>query len=248
MSRASVVQPPRIAVWLIELFASDAQIEPVQGDLLEDFSLIASRSGIPAARRWYWKQSLKTSLQLFRSGFRSAPGLIAVTTIGAYFFLWATQWLPARLVIDVFDHYPGFFDAHFYCWLLCLHYGGPIVSWIVAILLGCLIGVVANGKEIVATATFGVFRIVVAPIFTIALFGAYMALLPHNYRNSNLGYIGVVVMRGVNFAEAYRQGYGRMGFLFLYFIQPFASVLLPILGGVIVRRFRLTAAHRPLGA
>jgi hypothetical protein len=248
---ASPARPPRLASWLASLFALDNQAEPIEGDLLEEFSAIASRANPAAARRWYWKQSLKTSAHLFWTSLRTAPGLIAATTIGAFFFLWATQWLPVRLVFGVLEHYSGFFDAHFDGWWFCVHYGGAIVGWIVAILLGCLIGVVARGREIVATAAFGVFRIVGAPIPTIALFWTCRAILPHHLlqlMSWNTSYIGVVVVRGINFAEAYRQGYGRIGLLFLYYIQPFASVLPPILGGLLVRRIRQSASRVPVAA
>jgi hypothetical protein len=240
------VHPPRLASWLIGMFASPQQEEAIDGDLLEEFSEIEVSRGKSVARRWYWKQSLKTSVQLFWTAVRSAPGLIAVTTVGAFFFLWATQSLPARLLIGVLDHYHGFFDAHFDGWLFCMHYGGLIVGWSVAILLGCLIGVVAKGKEIAATATFGLFRIVGAPIPTIALFWAYRALFPHHPMNWNTGYIGVVVTRGLDFAEGYRQGYGRIGLVVLYLIQPFSSVLPPILGGLIVRKIRSSSEQQRL--
>lgn len=238
---------PSLAAWLIGLFAASGNAEPIAGDLLEEFSKMSSAWGAKAARRWYWKQSLKTSAHLFWTSLRSAPGLIAGVTIGGFFFLWATQWFPSRLVFGVLDHDPGIFEAHYGVWLFCTHYGIQIVGWIVAVLLGCFIGIVARGREIVATAAFGVFRIVGAPTLTIALFWVFRALFPHDHFMAwNTTYIGVIVMRGVNFAEAYRQGYGRIGLLFLYFIQPFASVLLPILGGLLVRKIRSFSSEPPL--
>ncbi len=251
MTRHPAPRPPRIASCLIGMFAPQQQAEAIDGDLLEEFSEIKISRGAPAARRWYWKQSLKTSVHLFCVGLRSAPGLIACTTIGAFFFLWATQWLPVHLVFGILERYSNFFDAHFRFWWFCVHYGGAIVGWTVAVLLGCLIGLLAKGKEVVATATFGVFRIVGAPFLTILLFRASIALLPHHvleFMGSNVGYIGVILMRGINFAQAYRQGYGRIGLLLSYCIQPFTSVFLPILGGLIVRKVRQSSARTPLVA
>ncbi len=60
MSQASFVQPPRIAVWLVDLFTPDKQAESIPGDLLEEFSDLASKSGVAFARRWYWRHSVKT--------------------------------------------------------------------------------------------------------------------------------------------------------------------------------------------
>jgi len=250
-SHNSPARPPRIASWVIGMFAYREQAEAIDGDLLEEFSEINVSKGASVARRWYWKQSLKTSAHLFWTAFRSAPGLIAVTTIGAFLFLWATQSLPVRLVYSLLELHSDFFDAHSYSWSFCVHYGAAIVGWIVAILLGCSIGLVAKGKEIVATATFGVFRIAGAWIPTILLFWGCRVLLPHHwldYMQWNTTYIGVVVLRGFNFAEAYRAGYGRVGYLFLYFIQPFASVLPPILGGLLVRKIRQSATRAPVVA
>lgn len=53
-------RPPRIAAWLVELFVSVEQAESILGDLHEEFSDVASKSGVVAARRWYWRQSINT--------------------------------------------------------------------------------------------------------------------------------------------------------------------------------------------
>jgi hypothetical protein len=45
MSRTSF-SPPRIATWLVDLFASDEQAESITGDLIEGFSEQASKSGL----------------------------------------------------------------------------------------------------------------------------------------------------------------------------------------------------------
>jgi len=246
-TNGSQQRPPALAVWLVDLFSCGDNAEPITGDLLEEFSVIASGKGIGAARRWYWKQSLKTSVKLFGSAVRSAPWLITSSRPAPFSSRALRNRYRLAWFFGVLGHYPDVYEDHMNFWSFCIRYGIPIVGWVVAILLGCLIGVVAKYREIVATATFGVFRIVGAPIPTIALFWTYRALFPHHPVYWNTSYIGVVVMRGLNFAEAYRQGYGRIGFLFLYFIQPFASVLPPILGGLIVRKIRSSStAQSPL--
>ncbi len=55
-----LVQPPRIAVWLLSLFALAEKAESILGDLLEEFSLLVSKSGTASARRRYWRQTIKT--------------------------------------------------------------------------------------------------------------------------------------------------------------------------------------------
>jgi hypothetical protein len=47
------VQPPGLAVWLVNLFTLPGTAEAIMGDLLEEFSEIAHRAGVVFARRWY---------------------------------------------------------------------------------------------------------------------------------------------------------------------------------------------------
>ena len=54
------VHPPRVVSWFVDLFPPIEQTETIQGDLLEEFSGLVSTSGIDLARRWYWRQSVKT--------------------------------------------------------------------------------------------------------------------------------------------------------------------------------------------
>ncbi|PYU25301.1 MAG: hypothetical protein DMG30_05885 [Acidobacteria bacterium] len=49
-SQADFVRPARIAIWLVKLFAS-AEEESILGDLLEEYSNLALKSGVAFARR-----------------------------------------------------------------------------------------------------------------------------------------------------------------------------------------------------
>jgi hypothetical protein len=62
-SQPHLVQPPPIAVWLLNLFALGEEAESIQGDLLEEFSLLASKSG---------------------SGFRTAPWITTAAVVGGF--------------------------------------------------------------------------------------------------------------------------------------------------------------------
>jgi hypothetical protein len=75
MTKPSFVQPPRFAVWLVNLFTPYEQAESIPGDLLEEFSELALKSDGAFARRWYWRQSVKTIGHLIGCGFRSVPWL-----------------------------------------------------------------------------------------------------------------------------------------------------------------------------
>jgi hypothetical protein len=50
------LQPPRLAVWLVNLFTLPDNAEAIMGDLLEESSQIAHQAGVVSARRWYWRQ------------------------------------------------------------------------------------------------------------------------------------------------------------------------------------------------
>jgi hypothetical protein len=73
MSQARFVRPPRIALWLVDLFTPSEQAESIPGDLLEEFLELALKSGDAFARRWYWRQSVKTVAHLIATGFLVVP-------------------------------------------------------------------------------------------------------------------------------------------------------------------------------
>jgi hypothetical protein len=49
-SQAFFLQPPRIAVWLVSQFTPAEESESILGDLLEEISQLASKSGVAVAR------------------------------------------------------------------------------------------------------------------------------------------------------------------------------------------------------
>jgi hypothetical protein len=69
-------RPPSLAIWLTTLFTPSTQADAVLGDLSEEFSQIASTAGRALARRWYWRQSVKTIAHFYAAGLRVKPGLI----------------------------------------------------------------------------------------------------------------------------------------------------------------------------
>lgn len=87
MSQADSVQPLRLAVWLITLFAPAERAESISGDLLEEFSQLSSQSGVPFARRWFWRQTVRTVAHLAVAEIRATPWRHAVTAITGFFLL-----------------------------------------------------------------------------------------------------------------------------------------------------------------
>jgi hypothetical protein len=193
----------------------------------------------PAARLWYWKQSLKTSTHLVWTSLRTAPWLIACTTLAGFAILRYAQDvanLPTRLVCAIIDRDSSFYMNHFSSWQFSLNYGLPAVNWIFAVLIGCLIAAAAKGREVVATAIFGVFELLVAPILAFLLLVVVeQMILGHHLIFSDSVYIRLGV------ADIYH--YGGLGGLLLYFTQPLTTVLLPVIGGTIIRKIRSLAAQ-----
>ena len=68
-----VAHPPRLAVWLVDLFASAHEADVVLGDLSEEFTAIVARQGGRQARRWYWRQCRRTIVHLAVGSFRGKP-------------------------------------------------------------------------------------------------------------------------------------------------------------------------------
>jgi hypothetical protein len=153
MTRVSVTQPPRLAVWLVNLFTPFEQSESIPGDLLEEFSDLSSKSGVPSARRWYWRQSAKTVAQLIRSGFRVAPWLTAGATVGGYLLGWALYYLSEKAVIAVLYKYQVY--AHVDPYVFWLIYAVLVERLLEPMLVGFVVARVAKGREMIATTTLG---------------------------------------------------------------------------------------------
>ncbi len=147
-AQANIAQLPRLATWLVNLFIS-AEGESIVGDLSEEFFLFASKSGVAFARRWYWRQSLKTIRHLIVAGFLAAPASVTAVVIGGFFLHGFVLRLPEKLLSALTDRYLAFWSTHFeaYVWLL----NGMSVELIVAsMFVGCMVALAAKGREMIA--------------------------------------------------------------------------------------------------
>jgi hypothetical protein len=144
-------QPPRIAVWLVNLFIPAEEAESILGDLLEEFSRLASKSTF-FAQRWYWRQALKTIAHLGGNGFRSAPWSTAAAVIGGFVLHRFVSGLPDKILSAVTDRYLAYWSTHFkaYNWVLK---GMPIEQLIGTMFVGCVVAFAAKGREMIATMT-----------------------------------------------------------------------------------------------
>jgi len=142
--------PPRIAVRLLNLFTTGKEAESIQGDLLEEFSHLASRSGVAVARRWYWRQTMKTIAHLIGIGFFAAPWATTAAVIGGFLVNLLVSGLPERAIFAVLERY-SVFNHHFNAYLFFASYGAASGHVIASMFAGCLVALVAKGREMVAT-------------------------------------------------------------------------------------------------
>ena len=172
MFQAPFLRPPRMAVWLVDLFTPNKQSESIPGDLLEEFSELASKSGVAFARRWYWRQSVKTVAHLIATGFLVAPWLTAGTVVAGWLLCWGFVWSTQKAVVAVLDKYQVYahIDAHVF-WLI---YALLIERLVEPFIIGCIIAVAAKGREMVVTMTLG---LVVGASSGAEL--AHLMLMPH---------------------------------------------------------------------
>ena len=171
MSPSTLAHPPRIASWLVELFASAEQAESILGDLSEEFSDLASRSGIDHACRWYWRQSAKTIAHLAGAAFRVAPlWLAAVVFLGFTFSLFGAA-LPEQFIVALLRTQRPYSNRHYEAYVWLLTYGIPIVRFTQSLLIGCIVAVLAKGREMVATMTVSVLRAAMIASLLFIFFG-----------------------------------------------------------------------------
>ena len=151
-SVSDFVQPPRLSSWLLNLFTPPDEEETIVGDLLEEFSLLASKSGVAFARSWYRRQVMKTLVHLFGTAFRVAPWSTTVAVLGGLLLYRFASGLPDKLLSAVTDKYLFYWSAHFQAYLWVLK--GMLPAYLILrMFVGCMVALVAKGKEMVATMT-----------------------------------------------------------------------------------------------
>ena len=220
MQEEHVVQPPRIAVWLLEQFTPDNQTEAIPGDLLEEFSDIASRQGIASARRWYWRQSIRSIGHLIGDGLRVASWLIGGSAVTACLLGACVMWLTENTVNIVHHRYHVYY-----------HVSAPIFWWVYAILverlvnpllMGGTVGLMVKGRELAAAITLSLF------------IGISSAL-------------GLVLMATAdtprNFPSWYADPMLHLRILRPLLVTTFLSPIMIVIGGITVRNVR-SAKHK----
>jgi hypothetical protein len=161
MLREPCVHPPQVASWLVDLFAPEEQAESITGDLLEEFSDLASKSGVAFARRWYWRQSVRTIVHLMGTGFRFAPWRIAGAVVGGFLLYWFGAGKIEQVVVAVVDFRRQPHVTPYYTWpqvqarMFWVKYGVLAGYLLLSFFIGCIVAIAVKGREMVAAITLG---------------------------------------------------------------------------------------------
>jgi hypothetical protein len=156
-SHPCFVQPPRVAVWLVNLFTPNEEAESIVGDLQEEFLRLASESGVAVARNWYWRQTIKTIVHLAAMAFRVAPWSTTAAVVGGLLLRRVISGLPERAIFAVLHRYQGF-EHHIDVYVFCASYGIAIGHLLIAsTLVGCMVALAAKGREMIATMTLALY-------------------------------------------------------------------------------------------
>jgi hypothetical protein len=151
-SQSQFASPPRIAVWLLNLFASAEEAESILGDLLEEFSFLASKSGVAFARRWDWRQTIKTVPQLAGVGVRSAPWLTGGAVAGGFLLRRLVGPAVEPSIFAVLERYQVF-EHHFSTYMFFASTGIDIGHIVTFLFVGFVVALAARRNEMVATMT-----------------------------------------------------------------------------------------------
>ena len=171
MQQPSPARPSRLAAWLVDLFASGEQAECILGDLSEEFSDLASRSGIANARRWYWLQSAKTIAHLAGAALHDASPWPAVALLLGFLLSLFSAGLPEQLIVALLRTQRPYSNRHYEAYVWLLAYGIPMVSITQSLLIGCIVALLARGREMFATLALSLLRAVTMVWLLFILFG-----------------------------------------------------------------------------
>ncbi len=199
MTSSSIpIQPPRLAVWLVNLFTVPDNAEAIMGDLLEEFSQIAHQAGVVFARRWYWRQALKTLVHLIFTAYRVAPWSTAAGVAGGFL----TRKLLGRLVEPVIFAVLERFqipELHFNLYVFFASTGIDIGHLLVFLFVGCIAAIGAKETEMPAATTLSLIFAVLtgAAVVSWVVEGHYWILwrLTWNFADLFAILIGAAIVR-----------------------------------------------------
>lgn len=162
-------EPPRLAVWLLNLFALGEEAESILGDLIEEFSLLVSKSGASFARRWYWRQTVKTLPQLAGIAFKTAPLRTTAAIVGGFMLRRLLGPLVGPAMFSMLDG-NRVYEHHFKAYLFFASTGIDGVHIATFLFIGFVVALAARGREMVATITLAFIYAAMAVIASAYIF------------------------------------------------------------------------------
>jgi len=198
-SQAHFVQPPRFAIWLVNLFTAGEEAESILGDLVEEFSHLVSKSGVAFARRWYWRQTVKTIAHLFGSGFRVAPRSTTAAVVGGFLLLRFVSGLPERAIFAVVERY-RVFDRHFDAYVFLATDGIAIGHVLASLFVGSVVAMAAKRREMIATTMLVLVLVAMSVVGSLVMVsrtgdGSFLWMLPWYFADWFAMVIGAVIVR-----------------------------------------------------
>jgi hypothetical protein len=151
-SQPPSVHPPLIAFWLMSLFAIGEEGESILGDLHEEISLVAAKSGARSARSWYWRQTITTVPRLANLAFRSAPWRTLAAVAAGLLLRKLIAPLVGSATFAVLYRYEAFCEHHFRAYLFFASTGLDIEHLISFLLIGFIVAFAVREREMVSTA------------------------------------------------------------------------------------------------
>jgi hypothetical protein len=198
------LQPPRLAVWLINLFTVPDNEEAIIGDLLEEFSQIAHRAGVVFARRWYWRQTLKTIVHLIYAAYRAAPWSTSAGVAAGFLPHQLLNRLVEATIFAVLDRYQ-IPEHHFNLYVFFATTGIDIGFLLVFLLVGCIAALAAKGREMAAATTLSLISAAMTGLAVVSwvVQGAHWLLwrLPWNFADLLAILIGGAIVRTYRSAQ-----------------------------------------------
>jgi hypothetical protein len=137
---------PRGAAWLISLFADQEETDSILGDLSEESSRLALQSGTASARRWYWRQAVKSVPHLIFSGFLAAPWPTVLAALAGFLLRRLVSRLPDYATFALVDKL-GIYPHHFGLYRFLASTALDIEHVLTFLLIGCFVALLARRRE-----------------------------------------------------------------------------------------------------
>lgn len=165
--RPELDQPPRLGAWLVGLFAQGEEREQMVGDLLEEYHERSARLGRVAARRWYWRQILRSMPHLVGAAFRTSPWTTALVVVVGYELRKRVMaHLPERAIFALVDRF-DLAANHFTVYRFLASTGIDIGHLITFLLVGLAVGLIARRREMAPALVLGFIYAVMAVVASV---------------------------------------------------------------------------------